>query len=272
MRSGDSIWFTTRSGLFEGGDGVWAEVALYAAPLERLLTRRYRWLAEAERQDLAQDILIEMKESLVDAHDRSRGKFRALLQTVVKRRVIDRLRKAKPERLEAAAEDALAAPEEEELHALDLETSLLDAVTACRDRFSQGEHRDLDVLYALIDRLVNGLSSVEIAEKSGVSRDRVARLLRRGREAIFVQFVSRELELPDGKPLRRCVDVFRRCLRTPRDEATLLEEIRDSLLRERLEEFLARFRLALPRFSGDASVHGLELEQGVQLIFAEDEA
>lgn len=266
----DSIWFTTRTALFRPGDGVWNEVALYAEPLRRLLARRYRWLNEAEREDLAQDILIEMKESLVNVHDRTRGRFRALLQTVVKRRVVDRLRKAKPDRLGAEDESALAAPEEDELQALDLETSLLDAVAACRDRFSQGPHRDMDVLYALVDRLVNGLSSVEIAEKNGVSRDRVARLLRRGREAIFVQFVSRELELPDGKPLQRCVDVFRRALRTPREEAALLDEIKDSLLRERLEEFLARFRLSLPSFRGDGSARGRELEQGVELIFADD--
>ncbi len=245
-------------------------MALYSAPLDRLLARRYRWLPEAERQDLAQDILIEMKESLVHVHDRTRGRFRALLQTVVKRRVVDRLRKTKPERLEAEAADSLAAPEEEELQALDLETSLLDAVAACRDRFSQGKHRDLDVLYALVDRLVNGLSSVEISEKAGVSRDRVARLLRRGREAIFVQFVSRELELPEGASLLRCVDVFRRCLRTPREEVALLDEIKDSALRERLGEFLVRFRLALPMFRGDASTRGQELEHGVELIFAED--
>ena len=48
-----------------------------------------------------------MKQKLVASHDRSRGRFRALLQTVVKRRVVDSLRKIHPDPLDEAAIDAV---------------------------------------------------------------------------------------------------------------------------------------------------------------------
>ena len=88
----DSIWFTTRSRLFHGDEETWEEVAAYTEPLGRLLARRYRWLSEQDREDLVQDILIEIRRTLVERHDRSRGRFRALLQTVVGRPVADVLR------------------------------------------------------------------------------------------------------------------------------------------------------------------------------------
>ena len=56
----DSLWFTTRSALFEPGDAAWSEVVRYEEPLRRLLARRYgRWLHEAERDDLLHEILVE---------------------------------------------------------------------------------------------------------------------------------------------------------------------------------------------------------------------
>jgi DNA-directed RNA polymerase specialized sigma24 family protein len=226
------------------------------------------WLEEGDREDLAQDVLLEMKQKLVGAHDCSRGRFRALLQAVVKRRVIDHLRKVRPTPLPEAAADSLAAPAEEEVEALDLETSLLDAVAACRDRFTQGRHKDPDVLYALVDRLVHGLSSAEIARRNGVSPDRIARLLRRGRDAVFHNLLSRELEIPEGDPrLKGAVTVWKRLLRTPRAAASLLEETPDTTVRERLEELLSRFQAALPHFRGDDSVRGRELARGIELVF-----
>src|SRR5947209_6599000 len=130
----DSIWFTTRSALFRPGDAAWNEIAAYGEPLRRFLTRRYPWLEEADRDDLVQDVLIEMKAALAPKHDRSRGEFRALLQTVVKRRVADRLRRRRAEPFDEILTETLAAPQEAEVEALDLETRLLEAVSACRDR------------------------------------------------------------------------------------------------------------------------------------------
>src|SRR5580704_11578306 len=86
-------------------------------------------------------VLLEIRKTLARSHDRSRGKFRALLQTVVKRRVADRLRARKTGALEE-----VAAPEAAEIEALDLETRLRDAFQRCRDRFTQGKESDPEVL------------------------------------------------------------------------------------------------------------------------------
>ena len=164
----ESVWFTTRSSLLKPGDEAWNAIAAYGEPLRRFLARRYSWLREADRDDLVQEMLVEMRRRLVARHDRSRGRFRALpkdvlhnavrLQTVVKRRVADLLRARRAKRLESAAEPE-AEPAPEALDTLDLEARLIEAVAACRDRFSQGAERDLDVLYALVDRIVHGQSS-----------------------------------------------------------------------------------------------------------------
>lgn len=264
----DSLWFTTRSGLFDPGEGAWDEVARYAGPLRRLLARSYgKWLSESDRDDLAQDVLLEIKEKLVGTFDPSRGKFRALLQAVVRRRVIDVLRKSRPSQLDEVMVEGVATVDQAEIEALDLETALIDAVTDCRDRFSQGSQKDLEVLYALIDRLVHGRTNVEIAERNGVSVDRVARLLRRGREVIFSSFISRELSLdPTGPDFKSALSAFKQCLRKPRAVASLLQEVKQDDIRQRLEDTLERFRAALPRFRGDGSVEGHELLRGIELV------
>src|SRR2546429_558155 len=123
--SDESYWFSTRSALFRPGDDAWNEVAAYAAPLGRLLERRYAWLPAADREDLVHDVLLEIKSALAARHDRTRGKFRALLQTVVKRRVADRLRKRRAKPMESALADELAVPDEQDTDAVDLETTLL---------------------------------------------------------------------------------------------------------------------------------------------------
>ncbi len=264
----DSLWFSTRSTLFQGGDAAWQEVARYAEPLRRLLARRYRWLPEGDRDDLVQDVLIEMQQRLAPGHDRARGKFRALLQAVVQRRVVDRLRRARPAALEGAAAEALEAPPPAEVEALDLEGALLEAVAACRDRFTQGRHKDPEVLYALVDRLVHGKSNAQIAAASGVSVDKVARLLRRGRDAIFSHLLRDELGLaPDDRALGPALEAFKAWLRAPRERLRHLERVPDEGLRERLDELIERLQAALPAFRGDDSVRGRELARGIELIF-----
>ncbi len=268
----DSLWFSTRSALFTGGDAAWQEVARYGEPLRRLLARRYRWMPEADREDLVQDVLIEMKQKLAPGHDRSRGRFRALLQAVVKRRVVDRLRRARPEHLDHAAADALSAPAEEEVDALDLEGALLEAVAACRDRFTQGRHKDLAVVYALADRLVHGRTNAEIAARDGVSVDRVARLLRRGRDAVFAHLLGEELAVDEDDPaLKEALEAFKGWLRTPRERVRHLERVRDPRRREQVDAFVERFSAALPAFRGDDSARGRELARGIELIFDGDD-
>lgn len=264
----ESLWFTTRSALFRPGDEAWNAIAAYGEPLRRFVARRYRWLPEADRDDLVQEILIEIHRRLAARHDRTRGRFRALLQTVVKRRVADRLRARRPEALDDEAAAMLAAPDADEIVALDLETSLIEAVAACRDRFSQGEERDLDVLYALVDRIVHGQAAKEIARRTRASEDRVDRLLQRGRDAVFEALLARELALAHGDDrLARALAIFKASLRTPRATARLLAKEKDAKLRERLEEFLERFRSALRFFEEDGSARGEELRRGLDFIF-----
>jgi len=264
----DSLWFTTRSALFRPGDDAWNEVAAYAEPLGRLLERRYRWLPQADRDDLVQTILIEMKEKLVERHDRTRGRFRALLQAVVKRRIADALRRRRAEPLDEARADSLAAPDDSAVEALDLETGLVEAVAACRDRFTQGKDADPDVLYALADRIVHGLSNVEIARKDGVSVDRVARLLRRGRDAVFAHLLRRETGLDEAdRRFKRALELFKEFLRRPAEATRLVADLPEDDLREELTSFLARFSAALPHFEGAADD---EFQRGLELVLAED--
>jgi DNA-directed RNA polymerase specialized sigma24 family protein len=263
----DSLWFTTRSGLFAPGDAAWHEVARYERPLRRLLTRRYgRRLGESQREDVLQDVLLEIKQSLSPRYDRTKGRFRALLQTVVARRVVDELRRARPD----ALPEELGAPPREAVDAMDLEAALIAAVEACRDHFSGGPGKDLGVLHALTDRLVHGRSVTEIARQEGVSRDVIGRRLGKARAVVFSELVAGELgvDLDDAR-LPGCVDAFRRGLRQPTGFAGFLEEASEGL-REDLEVLWGRFRAALPRFDGDETAAGRELAAGVRMILAPD--
>jgi DNA-directed RNA polymerase specialized sigma24 family protein len=259
----ESIWFTTRSALFRPGDAAWNEIAAYAGPLRRLLDRRYGWLPESERDDVVQDVLLEMKQGLVVRHDERRGRFRALLQTVVERRVADRHRHRRARSLDSAFEESLGAPPLEEVAALDLEALLIEAVAACRDRFTQGAARDHDVVFALSDRVVRGLTNVEIAKATGASEDRVARLLERARDAIFAHLLERELAVT---PDEGALSAFKEALRRPREAARTLEKLRDPGLAERLEGLVAGLRAALERSAGDDTASGQELRAGLAFV------
>lgn len=265
----DSLWFTTRSALFQGGDAAWQAVAAYAQPLERLLARRYPWLRLPDREDLVHDLLVEVHEKVLARHDPGRGRFRALLQSVVQRRVVDLVRRRAPAPLADGADEALAAPAEAELVALDVEAALLEAVSACRDRFTQGADADPDALYALADRIVHGRSSAEIARKDGVSLDRVNRLLRKARDEVQRALLCRELDLDPRDPsLGALSEAFREALRRPGDAALLLE--RAALapgVRERMEDLLARFRAGVEQWTSRPSSEAAgELLRGLSLV------
>lgn len=264
----ESFWFTTRSTLFGPGDEAWQEIERYEQPLRRLLARRYaRALSEEDRRDLLQDILIEMREKLTRTFDPSKGKFRALLQAVVARRVIDHLRRVKAKPLEPALEEELLAPTPHDWDDLDLEAALIEAVGASRDELSGGPSKDLALLHTLTDRLVHGLTATEIAKRDGVSRDRVNRLLTRGRDAIFRHLLASELGIEAcDERVAPCVTAFKRMLRRPTQAHDHLAALEDASLSEELGEFWARFRSSLPRFEGDLTAAGRELAQGVELI------
>jgi RNA polymerase sigma factor (sigma-70 family) len=265
-----SPWFTTRSQLFAEDDAqVWEAVAAYGPPLTHVLESRYRWLKREDVEDLVQQLLIEVRQTLVEAHDPKRGRFRALLTTVLQRRVVDLVRRKAPTDL-GDADVELAAPPEAELDALDLEQSLVYAMSACRDRFTQGSEEDLDVLYAFVDRVVHGKSNVEIAREAGVSVDRVARLLRRARDCVFSELLAQQLDLERGDPaLPGLTELFKASLRDPRsvgpDELARLP----APLSEGFADFLARLRTALARFRGREGQG--EFRRGLEAVFGSEE-
>jgi len=271
----DSLWFTTRSGLLRGGaDERWRAAAEYADPLARLLERRYRWIPEGDRDDLVQEVVIEIQGALAERHDPSRGKFRALLQAVLARHVADRARKRRPEPLSGEAESSLAAPpDEDDVRALDLETALVAAVREARDRLTQGKARDQDALYALVDRVVHGRADGEIARREGVSADAVARRLERARDEVFLALVRREVGLEEGTPaLALAAEAFKDGLRRPREERERLAALPASARPEEVGALLARVRAALPglaRTCEGGTVAGRELRRGLELTLGD---
>ena len=275
-------WFTTRSALFRPGDHVWNEVARYEVPLRGHLERFYsagRWgLDAADREDLLQGILLEMKERLVETYERSRGGFRALLRTVVERRVISyaRSKRRKPGAFpddlapeDLAQEAGVGGESLADLEAVDLETSLLGAVSDCHDHFVESGPHELGVVWVLTDRLVHALGNKEIAAKRGFSERQVAGRLSRARERIYASLLARELDLePAGDDLQAAVRVFTTCLRQPRRRARLAEELEPSL-REAFLEFFERFLGTLRLFRGSDSVRYQEIARGVLAVFEE---
>ena len=226
-----TYWFSTRSALLRE-DPAWEQVAPYLEPLHRLIARRYPYVKPHDRDDLVQELLIEIKSTLAARHDPGRGRFRSLLAAVVHRRVVDLLRRKRLAELPPDAEAEVP----EAFATLDLEASLQHAFAACRDRFTQGPDQDHDVLYALVDRVVHGKSNVEIARENDVSPHRVARLLRRARSALCQALVARELDLlPDDPRLELASEALALALRDPRLgersadrlEPTLSEAVRD---------------------------------------------
>lgn len=270
-------WFTTRSALFKPGDHVWNEVARYEAPLRSHLERFYsagRWgLDAADREDLLQGILLEIKERLVETYERSRGGFRALLRTVVERRVISyaRSKRRTPVALPEDVAEHLPSESLADLDAVDLETSLLGAVSDCHDHFVESGPHELGVVWVLTDRLVHALGNKEIAAKRGFSERQVAGRLTRARERIYRSLLARELELePESEGLQAAVRVFTTCLRQPRRRARLAEEL-EPALQEAFLEFFERFLATLRLFRGSDSVRYQEIARGVLSVFEEAE-
>jgi len=185
---------------------------------------------------------------------------------VVQRRVVDELRRVRPEGLGEIELAQLSAPSEAEVEALDLEAALVRAVESCRDVFSGGARRDLELLHVLVDRLVHGRSATEIARREGVSRDRIGRLMSKARAEIFRALLAHELSLEAAPRLEEHVTVFTRALRKPGELEGHLSLLGSDLEREAFREFWSRFRAALPHFEGDETAAGRELAAGVSLL------
>jgi len=260
-------WTTTCSGLFRGGDESWEAVSAYAHPIRAYLRSRYPRLTPEEGDDVAQDLLIEMRERLAPRHDPGRGRFRQLLQTAIRSRVMDHLRRrARDASREAPAAtlETVEAPTEEEVQAIDLEASLVESLAAAKHELTQGGDADHDALFALADRVVHGRTEAEIAASDGVSRDAVARRLRRAREAVWRSLLRREVASDlDDASLGAVVAVAKDCMLEPARIGIHLERISTPEVRARLGDFLERFSTTRRRLPSLAAGEDGELQRAV---------
>jgi len=270
------LWFTTLSGV-RASRPEWAEIAHYLEPVRRYLARRAPGLSAADRDDLAQEVLLAMQERLVAGYDRARGRFRTFLKGAIEHKLADLWRARGRERARRAPgvdPDALPdAPDEvppDDAAALDLEAELLRAVRAFHDRHvAAGGEDDLALVWCFSDRLVSGLPENEIAEREGWSRDRVKRLLARARAEVIAELVGALLPDGDETTVRRAADLVREGLRRPRERARLLEAERDAGVRAAAGELLDAIGAARRFFVGLQTEEGRELLRGLEEIFAE---
>ena len=115
------------------------------------------------------------------------------------------------------------------------------------------------------------MTTTAIAQRDGTSRDRVGRLLTKGRDAIFRHLRARELGLAaEDARVEACVTGFKRLLRQPTRAEDHLASRGDDKIAGQLWEFWMRFRSSLPRFEGDLTAAGRELAQGVELILGSE--
>ena len=247
-------WLTTLSAI-RARDPDWRAIAAYEAPVARFLARRFPRLPVNEREDFVQEVLLAMRERIVERYDPDAGRFRAFLQVSIQNVVRDHFRRRREHLpLEPAA---LRAPEPTELEALDLEALLVRAIAEVHERFSTGAERDLSLVYVLSGLLVHGLSNKAIAKREGLSVDQVKRLLQRARAEITSELFK--LLLGPSAPHARCAELARACLRSPRRAGRLLDAEADPAVREAvagLTERLGRARSSLA--SGDMLLRGVE--------------
>jgi RNA polymerase sigma factor (sigma-70 family) len=270
--SSSGFWFTTLSGIARA-EPAWAEIAHYLDPVRRFLAWRYPRIPEADRDDLAQEVLLAMSERLVAGYDRSSGRFRAYLQGAIRNKVADwmRARGRAAEPLGAGDLELEArAPSADEAAAIDLEALLLRAIRGFHDRHAGGDDDDLALVYCFGDRLLRGLPEADIAAREGVSRDRVKRLLVRARQEIFEDLVADALGR-DGRSAdcARVADLVREGLRRPRERARLLEREPEQAARDAAAVLLAAVLAARSHFAGLGTEAARELLRGLEEIFGE---
>jgi RNA polymerase sigma factor (sigma-70 family) len=263
-----SFWLTTLTAI-RRGDPSWRAIAAYETPVRRFLARRYPQLAQAERDDLVQEVLVAMRERIVPGYDAEVGSFRGYLCQAISNRVRDHYRRQRPTAqlepelieeatLEVGPDDALV---------LDLEARIVRGVQLVHDRYAQGSGADLELVYTLSGVLVDGLSNKEIAAREGLSPDQVKRKLQRARSEVLGS-VFGELLGEGAAPaeVERAADLARSCLRQPRKAARLLEAEASTPVRDAAESFLDGLRHTRALSSGGDD--SLDLVRGIEAIFA----
>jgi len=196
---GEDFWPTTLTGIRQ--KVAWNLVAHYLEPVRRFLATRarYRWIPEADRDDLAQEIVVAIWERGQATFDAKKSPFRAFLQGVIRHKVADYVRRAnrEPVPLDAIPETPDEAPtaqaavdrEHQVFEAVEFSAKLVMAIQTFHDRCKSGPAELQSRLYCFIDRLIGHRSESEIARREGLSRDQVKRHLAAARREIIAELV-----------------------------------------------------------------------------------
>lgn len=254
------FWSTTISGIRDGTD--FSAISHYREPIARYLevSGRYRWIPEADRQDIVQEVIVGLWERGLANYDAAKGPFRRFLQGVIQHKVGDHLRKRNGTRTLALPEHPDAGPAspsaeevatllEEETSAVVLSAKLIEAVRRFHDRCRDGSERERERLYCLCGRLVHGWPQHEIAAREGLSRDQVKRHLEAARREIIGELLH-AFDEPEQKPLtpnqqRGATTLIRAALSDPTSASRTLGGEADARVAERatlVADGLLRYR------------------------------
>ncbi len=257
------LWHTTCSALRQSLEPSWLEVEDYRQPLAVLLAARYPSLDASSQEDVIQDILLELKESLFESYDRSAGRFRQFLSGVVRNRVLAHLKRRRREHVLGADPDvAFNAEDADQLR-------VLGPVFSALRIWLEGTRRDgiegLQRLTVLSARLVGGESLRAIADRQSLPYKRVKRWMREARLAIVRQLLERSLRVPEdlreGLDFGRLAEAALRAFGSGRG----LDAVGHPALRRALRDWLAELEaaiVAIPR----VDLRGTELAEGLEIL------
>ncbi len=265
----DEAWPTTCSDLRRGDAPGWRRVSDYLEPLRSVLARRYPKVPEADRDDIVQDVLVDIKERLHRRYDASRGRFRAYLSGVLRNRVQRKWRGRKDDTPLEAIPDPAALTDAEVL-AVDFGAQVLGALRRWQEAQLAAGPDGQRGLLVISDRLVHGSSYRDIAEHGGLSIDQVKRALSAFRLAIFADLLAHGLALSEeqrrGLAWAKLAAVARDALADPRRRAATLDAVADGEVREALRAWLVEFDLGVERLPMTSG--GAELSRSLHELFA----
>ncbi len=261
-----SIWQTTCKALRSSQEPDWDDAYDYRRPLQLLLVARYPWLASQDREDLVENVLLDIKQQLFARYLPDRGRFRSFLIGVVRNRLrqLCQKRNKEPQPVEFLNSPAIEA---EDAETVDLVAEVLGSTRAwC------AQQQDARQVAILAERLLQGHKLREIAASLQLPLSSVQRLLQQAREEIVALLLERTLRAyaPGARSLhwKRLADIALQVFADPRSQREQLAAISCEKTREGLELWLATYRKLLASLPARQSAEGLDLVRGLERILA----
>lgn len=215
-------WFTTLAAI-RAGDPDWQAVAAYQRPISNLLARIAPGLPEAEREDVAQEVLLALRSQAIREYRPERGRFRDYLRGIVRNQVRRALRER---RREARCDpDVFGEVPHHEWYLLDAEAWLLRGLARFQDRLAGGREADRQIFYCFSDRVLKGMTYAEIARREGISPGAVSRRLAKARRLFLRCLLDLELERGAGRWTEREREEVVRVVQRAFRERRPLEEL-----------------------------------------------